>query len=221
MTEIVPTRELENLIRNETRPVLIDVFAEWCPPCKALAPLIDKMSAELKDQVRIVKMDSDDSHAGDPAIPNPLANFMAATGTRTIPTLALFENGQFLDIYRGNNRTQAAITAWMEKTLGRKLNEPSVAPPLHDYAIIFNNVAGTPEEKMASISKFFNQEASPELARVFLAQRARIVGASEDADGSGDIGLIFRTTDDVAKQIAKIIPDKKIIGVSAPPQPLP
>jgi hypothetical protein len=57
--------------------------------------------------------------------------------------------------------------------------------------------------------------------RVFLAQRARILGVSEDSGGTGDIGLVFRTTDDVAKQIAKIIPDKKIIGVSAPPQPLP
>ncbi len=220
MTEIVPTRELENLIRNETKPVLIDVFADWCPPCRALAPIIDKMSSELKDSVRIVKMNADEYAKAAPGAPDPLGNFMAATGTRTIPTLALFENGQFLEIYNGA-RTQAAITTWMEKTLGRKLNEPSVAPPLHDYAIVFNNVAGTPEEKIASISKFFNQEASPDLGRVFLAQRARILGVSENADGSGDVGLIFRTTDDVAKQIAKIIPDKKIIGVSAPPQAQP
>lgn len=220
MTEIVPTRELENLIRNETKPVLIDVYADWCPPCRALAPIIDKMSSELKDHVRIVKMNADEYGNASPGAPDPLGNFMAATGTRTIPTLALFENGQFLEIYNGA-RTQAAITAWMEKTLGRKLSEASVAPPLHDYAIVFNNLAGTNEQKIESISNFFNKEASPELSRVFLAQRARIVGVSEDADATGNIGLIFRTTEDIAKKIERIIPDKKIIGVSAPPQAQP
>src|SRR5689334_13322412 len=157
MTEIVPTRELENLIRNETRPVLVDVYADWCGPCRALGPIIDKMSVELKDNVRVVKMNADEYGNASHEAPDPLGNFMAATGTRTIPTLALFENGQFLEIYNGA-RTQAAITAWMEKTLGRKLNEPSVAPPLSDYAIVFNNLAGTTEQKVESIRNFFNKE---------------------------------------------------------------
>ena len=215
MTEIVPTRELENLIRNESKPVLIDVFADWCGPCRALAPIIDRMSAELKDNVRIVKMNADEYGRASSGEPNPLGNFMAATGTRTIPTLALFENGQFLDIYKGD-RTQAAIIAWMEKTLGRKLNEPSAAPPLSDYAIVFNNLAGTAEDKIASIKKFFNEEASPELTRVFAAQRARILGLTTQDEGDSQIGVVFRTTDDVAQQIAKIIPDKKVVGPLSP-----
>jgi len=63
-------------------PVLVDFWAPWCPPCRAIAPVIEEVATELGDTVRIVKMNVDDNFE----IPNRL-------GIRSIPTLKLFFKG--------------------------------------------------------------------------------------------------------------------------------
>jgi thioredoxin 1 len=72
----------EHFIQKSTTPVLVDFGAEWCPPCRAMEPVLDALAGELNGNALIAKVDVD-------ANPDVTAKF----GVRNLPTFILFKNG--------------------------------------------------------------------------------------------------------------------------------
>jgi thioredoxin 1 len=76
----------EEEVLKSDRPVLVDFWAEWCAPCRMLAPVVKEIAEEWGDRIRVVKVDID-------ANPKAAAQF----NIRSIPTLLFFQNGQVAD----------------------------------------------------------------------------------------------------------------------------
>ena len=72
----------ESEVLQSEVPVLVDYWAEWCGPCKMIAPILEEMADELGDKVKIAKLNIDDNQNTPPKY-----------GIRGIPTLMLFKNG--------------------------------------------------------------------------------------------------------------------------------
>ena len=83
--EVNNNDEFVTKVINSTKPVLVDFWAEWCGPCKQLAPLVEEASEEFKDSLLVCKMDVDNNR-----------ETAAKYGIRSIPTLMIFENGELV-----------------------------------------------------------------------------------------------------------------------------
>jgi thioredoxin 1 len=92
-------------VLNAGKPVLVDYWAEWCGPCKMIAPILDEVSETYKDKLQIAKMNVDENRE----IP-------AKFGIRGIPTLMLFKDGQ-LAATKVGALSKAQLTAFLEQQL--------------------------------------------------------------------------------------------------------
>ncbi len=80
------TENFETEVIQSDRPVLVDFWAEWCAPCRMLAPTIDEIAQDYADQIKVGKLNVD--HHGDIA---------ARFAIRGIPTILVFQNGEVHD----------------------------------------------------------------------------------------------------------------------------
>ena len=87
------------------KPVLVDYWAEWCGPCKMIAPILDEVSETYKDKVQIAKMNVDENR-----------DIPAKFGIRGIPTLMLFKDGQ-LAATKVGAMSKAQLTAFLDQQL--------------------------------------------------------------------------------------------------------
>jgi thioredoxin 1 len=86
MTLEIKDNEFENNVINSKGVVLVDFWAPWCNPCKVLGPILEDLSKDIGDQVKIMKMNIDDN----PHTPTQYA-------VRGIPTMMLFKDGKHMD----------------------------------------------------------------------------------------------------------------------------
>ncbi len=86
----VTDQNFEAEVLQSDTPAIIDFWAEWCAPCRAIAPIIKELAEQYGDQVKIVKMDID-------AHPNTPGKY----GVRAIPTVLAFKGGQVVDQLQG------------------------------------------------------------------------------------------------------------------------
>ena len=90
MAEQVTDATFQKDVLDSSIPVLVDFWAPWCGPCRALAPVIDELSSEYAGRVKVVKMNVDENQITP-----------AKYGVRAIPTLVLIKNGQTVEQFSG------------------------------------------------------------------------------------------------------------------------
>jgi thioredoxin 1 len=97
------TFELE-VLQSHT-PVLVDYWAEWCGPCKSIAPVLDELAQEYAGRLKVAKLNIDENQATPPKY-----------GIRGIPTLMLFKNGN-MEAMKVGALSKSQLTAFIDSNI--------------------------------------------------------------------------------------------------------
>ena len=106
MVDAVSDATFEQIVLQSAEPVLVDFSAEWCGPCKAMAPALDQVAREMVGKVKVVKLDVDQ---------NP--RIKDECGIRSMPTLILFKNGAPAARHVGALVQKKVLGHWIERAL--------------------------------------------------------------------------------------------------------
>ncbi len=105
MTKAVTDASFEQDVLKADKPVLVDFWAEWCGPCRQIAPFLEDLSNELGDRIEVRKLNVDEN----PQIPGRY-------GVRGIPTLMVFKDGQVAATKIGA-MPKSQLFQWVESVL--------------------------------------------------------------------------------------------------------
>lgn len=95
----------ETEVLQSPTPVLVDYWAEWCGPCKAIAPILDEVAKDYHGKLKVAKLNIDDNQATP-----------SRYGIRGIPTLMLFKNGN-VEATKVGALSKSALTAFIDTNL--------------------------------------------------------------------------------------------------------
>lgn len=101
----VSDADFEAEVLKSEHPVLVDYWAEWCGPCKMIAPILDEMAASYSGQLKIAKLNIDENPETPPKY-----------GIRGIPTLMLFKNGA-VEATKVGALSKAQLSAFIDSNL--------------------------------------------------------------------------------------------------------
>ncbi|MEW5965155.1 MAG: thioredoxin [Pseudomonadota bacterium] len=106
MATSVTDKTFDAEVLKSSEPVLVDFFAEWCGPCKAMAPALEQLAQEMKGKVKVVKLDVDQ---------NP--GVTSKYGIRAMPTLMLFKGGKVAAQHVGALVQKKRLEDWVNGSI--------------------------------------------------------------------------------------------------------
>ena len=107
MAHDVSDQNFEQEVLKSSEPVLVDFFAEWCGPCKAMAPALEEVAKEMEGKVKVAKIDVD-------ANPDITTRYQI----QAMPTLILFKDGVIAGRHTGALVQKSKLEAWINSTVG-------------------------------------------------------------------------------------------------------
>ncbi|MGR8948974.1 MAG: thioredoxin [Gammaproteobacteria bacterium] len=204
--------EADVLVNSNERPVLVDFWADWCGPCKSIAPLLEQLAAEYDGRLLVVKVDTDAEQA-----------LAQQYGIRSLPTMMVFRDGEIVEQIIGA-QPMSAIKAAVEPFLPRAGDEllPEINavreagdltgalaavtsaieldPDDHRLAILQADIMldlGDVESAVSILSQLpIAVAASDEAQRV--ESRAALANQAKASSGDGDLGKRFKQAADLA-----------------------
>jgi thioredoxin 1 len=104
--QIVSDADFDKTVLQSKEPVLVDFFAEWCGPCKAMAPALEQVAAEMAGKVKVVKLDVDQN-------PNVTEKFKI----QAMPTLIMFNGGKEVNRNVGALVQKVKLESWIKSSV--------------------------------------------------------------------------------------------------------
>jgi putative thioredoxin len=165
------------------RPILVDLWATWCGPCKTLGPLLEKVVGEFNGAVRLAKIDCDKEQA-----------LAASFGVRSIPTVVLIREGQLVDAFTGalpESAIREFLARHVQPTEAQE-DDTGEAPPAP---------IETPEQTIARIQQELAAQPDKAELKLDLAVALMQVGNAAAAEGELDALPANLANDDRARRL--------------------
>ena len=176
------TFESEVLEASKTQPVVVDFWAPWCGPCRALTPVIEKVAGEFAGRVKLVKVNSDDNQ-----------ELASAYGVRSIPNVIAFKDGRPAAQFVGAV-PESQVRAFMEQLLP----SPAEEALRRAEALFAANRVEDAERVLAAV------KPDPALAERIAALKHGIAYARAGQDGPSEAELHSRLAADPADHEARL-----------------